>query len=267
MSVHSERWVHDSVPARLADARARMPLLEAAPGQILFRFPTVGRVLVASGEPTRVELFPGGSHLDLDGFLRPTLGAAVAAVHGRFCLQGSAVELDGGAVIFAGLPLLVTSVMAACCATLGCRLLADRVIEIDRRTRSVAGCDEEIWLTPRLARLVGLDRDRSEPIRRGAELLRFRLPSTAGVVPVRHVYWLTRRGPGPSGQAIGLSGSEKVARLTRDCWHAGLLPALGLTVEVFRWAAGLGAGIAMSCATWDGGALPQLAARLLEARA
>ncbi len=255
-------WEEGEVPPRLSEAAIRLPLYEAAPGVILFRFPTVGRFLVRRGLPTRVEVFPSASPAAAEAFLAGPLSAAVSLLDGRFSLRASAVDVGGSAVLVIGSSSSVNSQMAAIMTTVGYPLLADGIVTFEPGRGWALGRGGRVVLHRRTAELMGLDSSAGEPVRPGLASQVYHLPASSGPLPVRHIFSLSPFLRGAETAITPLSGTRKVTVLTQSCWHGELVEPLGLAAAMFRWSTDLASAAPVSLVGWGADDPRALATRL-----
>lgn len=257
-------WNEGEVPLRLQGALIRLPLFEAAPGTILFRFPTIGRFLLRRGETTIIDISrtadPGAVH----GFLARPLAAASQLLDARFSLRASAVEVEGEAIVLTGPLGAANSALAAVMGTMGFPLLADEVVTFDAVTGAALAGDGRIVLHPRVAGSCGLDSAESQDVRRGLPARSYVVESGKSPLPVRRLFWINPvLVPGPI-ELSDVEGATKLSLLTSACWHGELISPLGLAAEFFGWSTQLVSDTPFSVTTWDDKGPKATVSRLVE---
>lgn len=249
---------------RLQDALIRLPLFEAAPGTILFRFPTIGRFLLRRGEATIVALARTADPAAVNGFLTRPLAAASQLLAARFSLRASAVEVEGEAVVLSGPLSAANSALAAVMVTMGFPLVADEVVTFDAVTGAALGGDGRIVLHPHVAESYGLDSAESQDVRPGLHARSYRVETGNSPLPVRRVLWINPVLVAGPIELTELQGGKKMTLLTRACWHGELISPLGLGADFFDWSTRLISSTAFSVTTWDEKGAKATASRLVE---
>ena len=141
------------------------------------------------------------------------LGLAFALrVQGELAVHAAAVEIDGDAILLAGLPRAGKSTLAAALHALGHEAITDDVCMIDE-----VGDMPWVHAGPRRLRLRGPDKRHID----------VSLPSTRIAregAPVRAIYWLDRADHGADQPKIRpLASTDAVIHLVSDTWGARLL--------------------------------------------
>lgn len=256
-------WVEGDVPPLLPGATVGLPLFEAAPGAVLFRFPGVGRFLVKQDEATVADL-PGKVDPDTyDCLLRRPLDAARSLVEGRFSLRASAVAGPAGAVVISGPNSVANSGLAAALVRMGFDLVADQISSYDAASSHILSRDDGVVLPDRLAAALGLDRAVGQPARRGTSVRSYSVPHSEGPIPVSTVLHVSRGSAGDEPGVRDLQGWEKIECLTRSCWLGPLVGPMGLGAQHFAWA-GLAARPPIAAVTFDEDDLVVVADRIAE---
>jgi len=127
-------------PKELIDVVQRGGAYAAGPGRFLLHIEKVGRFLVEGGRRILVERADGASDDDLRVFLLGSSLGALLHQRGILALHASAVVVNGGAVLFAGVSGAGKSTLAAAFARRGHAALADDVsaLTVDRKGCVVA---------------------------------------------------------------------------------------------------------------------------------
>ncbi|NDJ60964.1 MAG: hypothetical protein GYB67_07555 [Chloroflexi bacterium] len=182
-------------------------LHESAPGHLLYSVPSVLRLLARAGNEILVEPQPGSDPDSVRAFVLTAGLAAIMHQRGRMALRGSAVAIDGQAVIFTGISGAGKSTLAAALYRRGYRLLADDfvVIDLDADGQPVVTPGYPVLKVWKYALLqLGYDQDSIAaltPVR--PALQKYMLPAERGFspapAPVRGIYALQsavdREGP------------------------------------------------------------------------
>jgi hypothetical protein len=233
-------WLDRAVPARLATAAYRGPLIEAAADRILLRVPPVGRFLVQRRGPVLVDRAAGATDADVTCFLGGPVGAAALLLHGRLTLRAAAVSVAGAGVLICGPPATGKSVLAAALALRGHRVLADRVGLVAGPVSTVVPVDPQVQLWPDAVELLGLTAAAGRVVRPVLTRRAFRLGPAARPAPLRLVVLLRHeprvdlRVAEPAGAGAGRFGA-----LFGLEWHRRLVDPLGRQADRFGWLAGL----------------------------
>lgn len=182
-----------AVPESLPDAGFRGPTWETSARAILLRIPSIARLLMHEGREISYELAAGASESLLPLFLTGSALGAILHQRGEYVLHASAIEVDGGAMIFCGQSGAgKSSLVAALCAA-GFPLLADDVcrVQFGRRGAVVIPDGRRLKLWRDTIAHLGLEAYQREQIRGGIEKYWVEPPSVASdPLPLRAVFLL-----------------------------------------------------------------------------
>jgi hypothetical protein len=256
------------VPARLADAVFRGPLLEASRQAVLVSVPNVGRFLVLRDGFVSVEQAPGAADADLRCFHRGPVAAAAAVLRGELVVRAATVAIDARAVALCGASATGKSALAAALAQRGHGVLADAVTVISHAdagplTVDPLAPDPVLW--PDSARALGLDEANGRLVRRGLAAQAYSLGREAVAAPLASLVFLKVDSAVPSPALEPMTGGGKIQALMGAGWHLRLIEPLGLLGTRFRAVTNVAAQIPCVRLTRPRhGASPQLLARLVE---
>ena len=121
---------YGEVPARLEQPIMRAARYETAAGEYLLTLPRVGRYWVKDGRQVVIAPEPGATDEDVRVFILSSVMGALAHQRGFLPLHASALELNGGCVLFAGKSGSGKSTVAAAFHSRGYRLAADDICAI-----------------------------------------------------------------------------------------------------------------------------------------
>lgn len=223
------------MPARLPDALAREPLIDARPDAFLFRIPAAGRFLVRAAEPVRVQRAPGATDADVRCFLDGPVAAAAALLRGLIPLRAATVVIGGRAVAIAGTSASGKSTLAAALALRGHGVLADAVTPIatgDGGPLAHAHAPDPV-LWPDMMATLGIDPGTGRRVRPALPKLAFPLGERAAPAPLAAVVFLRRDNRRDTPAPERVTGIAKVSPLLNSTWHRGLVGPLGLSARRF----------------------------------
>jgi hypothetical protein len=121
---------YGEVPERLAEPIMRGARYETASGEYLLTLPGVGRYWVKDGRQVVIAPDPGATDEDVRVFILSSVMGALAHQRGFLPLHASALEVNGGCVLFAGDSGSGKSTIAAAFHHRGYRLAADDICAI-----------------------------------------------------------------------------------------------------------------------------------------
>jgi len=135
--------IRGSVPEQLPQAIAVGPTMQLADRQLLLSIPKVARFLLQDGNSITVDLAEGVPETEVGVFLIGTVFGMLLHQRGCLVLHASAVEVDGGAVLFCGVSGAGKSTLAAALNEKGYGFISDDVCAIgqDDEGRSVVQSD------------------------------------------------------------------------------------------------------------------------------
>jgi hypothetical protein len=253
-------------------------LIEATTQRGLFRLPTVGRFLVAPGEPTVVGPAPSTTEEDIECVLRGPVGALRSLLEGKFALRGAAVGVHGKGVVIAG-SANGTSTLAAALALRGHHIIADGTVVVSGAPPSVSALPEArlpplVTLWPDSVHALGLNAAEGRVVRPSLPSRGFSVGRAWGdplavtaVVVLGVDSRLQRLGHRVAARQV-TAVQEKLFVLFTAEWHAPLAQDLRMQKEQFQWATGLARAVPVQLLTRSAGpaqsTLPELVERVEE---
>ncbi|HWR12086.1 MAG TPA: hypothetical protein VN445_09695 [Rectinemataceae bacterium] len=169
--------VFGKVPEHLDMIVEKTPWFEVAPRRLLLRIDKIARYYVEDGKYIVIEPCQNAQAEDIAVFLLDTVFAALLQQRGFFALHGSAVVVEGKAVILLGASSVGKTTIALALHDRGCPLLADEVCAIGMRDGNAVvfpGVPQlNIWEDTLLA--AGKDVSGYRPIRQGLGKYVFRV--------------------------------------------------------------------------------------------
>jgi|GEM_PF-6713571 hypothetical protein len=172
--------------------------------QLLIAFPDAGRFLISRDEVV-YEKAPHATNSDVAAVLTGIVLAVVLQLKNRFALHASAVEWNGKAVLFCGLPGTGKSILAAAMLQKGARLISDDLTCLSLRNNlafAAAGL-RALSLWPDSLRELGYRSDDYSKLRPAVE--KRMVPHADAVteeVPVGTVFFLLRRSKHDSSDCL-----------------------------------------------------------------
>lgn len=175
------------VPESLGAVAGRGPLCEISGERFLLRVPGIGRFLISAGREIAFEIDGRIAEEDAAVFLAGVAFGILLHQRGQIVLNGSAVAVNGRAVVFCGASGVGKSALAAALVKRGCPLVADDICAV-----SNDGVHPDIGmlkLWQDAIEKLGLGDARDERVRSCLEKFHVR-PSQicAGAVPLGAVY-------------------------------------------------------------------------------
>jgi hypothetical protein len=235
-------WTDGTVPERLSQAIWRSPLVEIERDRALLRFPTIGRLLVPIDAPPIVARETGAGSAQVEWLVNGPVRALQGLLGGHFALRGSAVLVDGEALLIAGSSGAGKSALAATLMRSGYAVLADGWIFVSPGappTVRVSGADLALW--PDTVNALGMNGAEGEMVRTGLTKRTFAGPPPPAehIVPVHSLVLLSIGAPGGGAGAIVERRSLEVPVAMRTIATLGYLSQavapLGLSVDHARW--------------------------------
>jgi hypothetical protein len=223
---------YGEVPSALEQPIMRGARYETARGEYLLTLPGVGRYWVKDGRQVIIAPEPGVADDDVRVFILSSVMGALAHQRGYLPLHASALEVNGGCVLFAGKSGSGKSTVAAAFHRRGYRLAADDIcaLSLDGEGHPVVhpGYHHlKLW-GDAVARLGdGLGERRK--MRFGLQKYNVLLRETAGTTPLR-VTRIFILGGQLSGriELRALQGRAKVAAIRKQTFRLRLLKGLGV---------------------------------------
>jgi hypothetical protein len=221
-----------------------------AEGGIELEVRGVGRYIASDGALIRVAVEPGAKSEDIRLYLLGAMMGVILHQRGFYPLHASCVALNGGGIAFAGPSGVGKSTLVASLVRRGASFVTDDICAM----APVNGGEPAVWPG---AASVKLDESglasASGPVAdlapAGGNRGKYQLPIDAVIdwatpVPLRRVY-LIRDGEGPP-RLERLSGLEATSALVEETYFLVYAAALGLTPQVFRWAAEVARTVSVS---------------------
>jgi hypothetical protein len=207
----------------------------------LLRLPSVGRFLATVDSLPTVERNPGVSNDEVDRFVQGPVRVLQALLDGHFALHGSAVLVDGNALVITGSSGVGKSALVATLMRSGLSVAADGYVIIDAGTPPTLRVSQgrvELW--PDTVRALGMEGQGGALVRAGLEKRAFLGPPSpiGSRVPVNRLVVLCLPGQQGGASTAGASSLE-LGPAMRTLASLGYLrravAPLGLSDEHFRW--------------------------------
>ncbi len=224
------------VPERLTEPATSGVRYQAAAGQFLLTVDSVARYLVSGGRSVRIQPEAGASDEDVRLFLLGSVLGALLHQREDLVLHGSAVVVEGSAVVFLGPSGIGKSTLAAAFHRRGHSLLTDDVCVI----RAADGGQSVQPGIPRLRlwldslRQLEIADEGLAHVRKG--LLKRNLADVKGAteaLPVRKVYVLSTNNQ-DKFQVRALQGPRKFAAVKNQTYRLRFLEGLGTKGSHFQ---------------------------------
>lgn len=235
---------YGQVPEGIPDAKFRGIRFQAGPGRFLLRVDNVARYYVAHGRTIIIQREPGASDEEVLLFLMGSVFGGLLYQRGILPLHAGAVEVEGGAVLFAGPSGIGKSTLVGGLRKRGYRTLADDVCAVDVRNSghhmAVPGFPHlKLWadaLEKLDVKKTGLRRVRQDPaFEKYFVPMDFRHQNPA---PVRSVLVLDATNT-DLFEVCELTGMGRVGPLVRHTYRQGFLKGLGGKAGHFKQCAKL----------------------------
>jgi hypothetical protein len=188
----------DRVAFTLDGARIVGPTWQMAGDRFLLRIPNVARFLVTGGSEVTFETENDTPVDDIAIFLAGTVFGIVLHQRGRFALHGSAVEVDGKAVLFCGRSRAGKSTIAAALAQRGYPLVTDNLCAVTTATRTPMVLPDGRWVKLWAQAIASLDlgASRGAPVRMRIQKYYVEPPAAAcEALPLGAIYVLRETRP------------------------------------------------------------------------
>lgn len=235
-------WADGTVPHCLPQPIWRSPLVEIERDRALMRFPTIGRLLVAHDSPPIVERAAGSGGVQVEWLVNGPAVGLQGLLRGHFALRGSAVMVDGEALLIAGPSGAGKSALAATLMRSGYAVLADGWVFVSPGTPPellTSGPGVALW--PDTVRALDMDEPEGEVVRPGLTKMTFAGPpsATGPSVPVRRLVLLSIGPPaGGKGAIVGQRALDMASAMRTIAVLGYLSQAvapLGLSADHARW--------------------------------
>lgn len=245
--IHGAEVTAGPVPERVDDAivEKRFAELDAEVSlsrtQAVCRLPGGGRFWVRDGRQVVVE---AGAEDDPVPWLHATVGSLVLAQQGRFALHGNVVDVDGTAVVIAGLRRAGKSTTSLALMARGHRLITDDVATLDLEDDTVVHRPggRPIHIDPEGARRLGVSVEGATPV--VSDPGKVALANPPGEpVEVRAIVLLRAREDAHGGvELVRLTAAEGTRAVHMQSYRRTLLHGVWRT-ELFAWAAAVAARV------------------------
>jgi hypothetical protein len=260
---------YGEVPAALEQPTMRGARYETASGEYLLTLPGVGRYWVKDGRQVVIAPEAGVTDEDVRVFILSSVMGALAHQRGFLPLHASALELDGGCVLFAGKSGSGKSTIAAAFHRRGYRLAADDIcaISLDGEGHPVVHPGyRHLKLWPDAVERFGDALGERRRMRFGLRKYNVLLREDARVAPLRVTrIFIFAQQPSERIELTALHGRAKVQAIRRQTFRLRLLKGLGVRDNHFPLLHALGqAPVVTVHRPLDLGALDELVARLEE---
>lgn len=242
-SVPDVRIRYGAVPDALADATGKGPYYQARANRLLLIIEDVARYLVSDGREIIIERAPGSRDDEVRLYLLGSAFGALLHQRGLLPLHGSAIEVNGGAVVFLGPSGLGKSTLAGTFYKRGYRVMTDDVCVLSISEEGIPVVlpgYPQLKLGAEVARNLGenpLEVGRGEP-----PWEKHGLPLRKGFcetpLPLRRLYVLTTTET-QKFELIPLKGMEKFTVLLNNTYRFCFLDGQGGKVLHFKQCAAL----------------------------
>ena len=186
-----------------------------ADGTYILELDNVGRFFVGSGRVIKVNPAPGAQESELRLFTLGTCLGILCHQRGLYPLHASSVNIDGGAVLFAGDSGKGKSTIAAALGARGHTLLADDISVVDASVPHLLPAYPQRKLSPDSLEALGLQHDGLELIRPGT--VKLRVPTRGSFdpspIPLSAIFILGGDMPGMVGEIQRLSVTHALTNI------------------------------------------------------
>lgn len=223
-----------AVPQTLLNATASRPGWDALADHFLVRAPGIGRFLLKRGQEVIFEPEPGVPEQACATYLQGTIMGALLHQRGGTVLHASAVEADGGAVLFAGASGEGKSTLVAALSTRGYPVVCDDVslVSFDQEGRPLVSSDaRRLKLTDEAIHATGLETGRREAVLANPDKAYVKPANhwTGADLPLRSIYLLRSAAVHDTTitrlpSALALSELQRNAHRPKIVLHTGQLP-------------------------------------------
>lgn len=186
-----------------------------ANGTYILQLDNVGRFFVGGGCTIKVNPAPGAIESELRLFTLGTCFGVLCHQRGLYPLHASSVNIDGGAVLFAGDSGKGKSTIAAALGARGHALLADDISVVDTSVPYLLPAYPQRKLAPDSLEALGLQHDGQELIRPGT--IKLRVPARGSFDPsprpLSAIFILGGHMPGEAGKIQQLPVAQRLAHI------------------------------------------------------
>jgi hypothetical protein len=233
---------YGDAPAALVEVRVEGEGHQVAPGAFRLEVRGVGVYGLQGGRDIVVSPRPDASPAAVRGPLLSSVMGAAVHERGYFALHASAVVVDGGCVLFTGVPGAGKSTLAAACQAAGMPVLSDDLVAVET-SESGAPVAHPGYRVVKL-RTDALERFGSSfgtvrPITGWPGKFSARIPGSLveTPLPVRAIFDLGAPAPHLSLEMV--SGAAKAPKVLRRMYRSRMVPALGHAHRAFVTAAAI----------------------------
>jgi hypothetical protein len=229
-------FVEGAVPAELPDALVRGVRFQAARDRVLLTVDGIARYLVAEGSRVTIDRSPGVGDDDVRLYLLGVAFGAILHQRGELVVQGSAVVVDGAAIVFMGDSGTGKSTLAAAFARRGHMAVADDFCRIQpgREMRAHPGFGYfKLW--PDSLEQLGRPLRDLHCIRPGLNKRRWPLGRglAAAALPVRKLYLLQPYN-GPAATLTAIEGVQRFNLINQQTYFDGFIAGAAPRLEHHR---------------------------------
>jgi len=261
-----ERYVRlrrATVPVSLGAVAGRAPLCEIAGDRFLLRIPGIARFLISAGREIAFEIDERIAEADAAVFLGGVAFGILLHQRGQVVLNGSAVAVNGRAVVFCGASGVGKSALAAALVKRGYPMVADDICAVSDGSVHPDVAQLKLWQDA-IERLELADA-RGERVRSRLEKFHVQPAQVcAGAVPLGAVYAMREMRP-PDVVGIARCNIVDVAlTLRRAAYRPLVVREMEQVPRYLKAVSEIGrtAGIFHLVRSYDFAALDDLAARL-----
>lgn len=253
LTVHSDAELRSAIPCErdgvpdVTIHRTALPLGEeleqaAAHGAFPLRIPSTGRFLITGGREIAYETFAGHDAGELALHLIGTCFTVLLQQRGYLVMHGSAISVDGRAVLFCGASGAGKSTLAAMLCRRGYPLLNDDVCSI----RETGDGGFAVHPDGRMLKLWrgSLQELKEQPTGAPVSSLtdKFYLAPAASdeaARPLRAIYFLHTSAAGSMPSIEPITPAQAMLRLRENAYRPGLVDAMGQSASFFQSSAAL----------------------------
>ncbi len=227
---------YGKVPELLQEAKHEGIYFQAAPGKLLFKMKQVAKYLVKEGREIIIENEPGADLLDVRVFIYSTILGALLQQRKLLILHGSAVEVNGKAIIFGGVSGMGKSTLAAYFVNKKHQLVTDDIALVKQNEMKECIIHTSypfLKLWEDTIDYFSLDKEKINLMRN--KLGKYYVPFSKGensTFPVHSFYEIRIRNI-PGLEIMPLSGFEKFAAIKSNMYRFHFIKGFELMQENF----------------------------------